>query len=62
VICWSYETGICNQDQIGKGYPAKGQAPILTQTGRKFSTSMIAAVRNRGLIRHELVHKKPRQR
>jgi len=46
--------GICNQDQIGKGYAPKGQTPILTQTGQKFSTSMIAAVSNRGLMRFKL--------
>jgi transposase len=45
VIYWSDETGICNQDQIGKSYAPKGQTPILTQTGQKFSTSMIAAAR-----------------
>jgi DDE superfamily endonuclease len=50
----SDETGICNQDQIGKGYAPKGQTPILTQTGQKFSTSMIAAVNNRGLMRFKL--------
>ena len=54
VIYWSDETGICNQDQIGKGYAPKGQTPILTQTGQKFSTSMIAAVSNRGLMRFKL--------
>ena len=42
------------QDQIGKGYAPKGQTPILTQTGQKFSTSMIAAVSNRGLMRFKL--------
>ena len=47
VIYWSDETGICNQDQIGKGYAPKGQTPILTQTGQKFSTSMIAAGESR---------------
>ncbi len=39
VIYWSDETGI---------------TPILTQTGQKFSTSMIAAVSNRGLMRFKL--------
>ncbi len=39
VIYWSDETGVCNQDQIGRGYAPKGQTPILTQTGQKFSTS-----------------------
>jgi len=55
VIYWSDETGICNQDQIGKGYAPKGRTPILTQTGQKFSTSMIAAVSNRGLMRFKLL-------
>jgi transposase len=50
----SDETGICNQDQIGKGYAPKGRTPILMQTGQKFSTSMIAAVSNRGLMRFKL--------
>jgi transposase len=53
-IYWSDETGICNQDQIGKGYAPKGRTPILMQTGQKFSTSMIAAVSNRGLMRFKL--------
>lgn len=53
-IYWSDETGICNQDQIGRGYAPKGQTPVLTQTGQKFSTSMIAAVSNRGLMRFKL--------
>jgi DDE superfamily endonuclease len=54
VIYWNDETGVCNQDQIGRGYAPKGQTPILTQTGQKFSTSMIAAVSNRGLMRFRL--------
>ena len=54
VIYWSDETAICNQDQIGKGYAPKGQTPILTQTGQKFSMSMIAVVSNRGLMRFKL--------
>ena len=54
VIYWSDETGVCNQDQIGRGYAPKGQTPVLTQTGQKFSTSMIAAVNNRGLMRFKL--------
>ena len=46
--------GVCNQDQIGRGYAPKGKTPVLTQTGQKFSTSMIAAVSNRGLMRFKL--------
>lgn len=51
VIYWGDETGICNQDQIGRGYAPKGQTPVLTQTGQKISASMIAAVNNRGFMR-----------
>ena len=39
---------------VNRGYAPKGQTPILTQTGQKFSTSMIAAVSNRGLMRFRL--------
>lgn len=53
-IYWSDETGINNQDQIGKGYAPAGQTPVLHQTAQKFSTSMIAAVSNRGLMRFRL--------
>jgi transposase len=60
MIYWSDETGVCNQDQIGRGYAPKGQTPILTQTGQKFSTSMIAAVNNRGLMRFKLYNGAPK--
>ena len=53
-IDWSDETGICNEDQIGWSYAPKGQTPVLIQTGQKFSTSMIAAVSNRGLMQFKL--------
>jgi hypothetical protein len=54
VIYRSNETGVCNQDQTGRGYAPKGQMPLLTRTAQKFSTSMIAAVNNRGLMRFKL--------
>lgn len=54
VIYWSDETGVNNQDQIGKGYAPRGQTPVLHQTAQRFSASMIAAVSNRGLMRFRL--------
>ena len=54
VIYWGDETGVNNQDQIGWGYAPEGRTPVLTQTGQRFSTSMIAAVSNRGLMRFKL--------
>lgn len=53
-IYWGDESGICNQDQIGKGYAPQGQTPVLMQTAKKLSLSMIAAVSNRGLMRFRL--------
>jgi transposase len=59
-IYWGDETGICNQDQIGPfgknsgGYAPKRQTPVRHPTAQKFSTSMIAAVSNRGLMRFRL--------
>lgn len=54
VIYWGDETGVSNQDQVGRGYAPKGQTPILTQTAKKFGTSMISAVTNRGHCRFML--------
>ncbi len=51
LIYWGDETGISNQDQIGRGYAPKGQTPVVHKTVQKLSTSMISAVNNRGLMR-----------
>jgi transposase len=53
-IHWSDETGVRDQDQTGQGVAPEGQTPVLTRTGQKFSTSMITAVSNRGLMRFKL--------
>ena len=54
MVYWGDETGISDQDQIGRGYAPKGQTPVVHRTARKFSTSMISAVNNRGLMRFML--------
>ena len=51
LIYWGDETGVSNQDQIGRGYAPKGQTPVARRTAKKISTSMISAVNNRGLMR-----------
>lgn len=51
LIYWGDETGISNQDQIGRGYAPKGKTPIVRKTAKKLSISMISAVNNRGLMR-----------
>lgn len=50
-IYWGDETGISNQDQIGRSYAPKGQTPVVTRTAKRITQSMISAVSNRGLMR-----------
>src|SRR3984957_6772466 len=51
LIYWGDETGVSNQDQIGRSYAPKGQTPVVRRTAKKLTTSMISAVNNRGLMR-----------
>jgi len=51
LILWGDETGVCNQDQIGRSYAPQGQTPVQPKTTKRFSTSMISAVSNRGELR-----------
>jgi transposase len=50
-IYWGDETGISNQDQVGRSYAPRGQTPVVRLTAKKISTSMISAVNNKGLMR-----------
>jgi transposase len=54
VIYWGDETGISNQDQIGRSYAPKGQTPVIRRTAKRITQSMISAVSNRGLMRFML--------
>jgi transposase len=54
VIYWGDETGISNQDQIGRGYAPRGQTPVVLRTVERITQSMISAVSNRGLMRFML--------
>jgi transposase len=54
VIYWGDETGVSNQDQIGRSYAPKGQTPVMARTAKRISRSMISAVSNRGLLRFML--------
>src|SRR3712207_2979057 len=51
VIYWGDETGISNQDQIGRSYAPKGQTPVVRRSAKRVTSSMISAVSNRGLLR-----------
>jgi transposase len=54
VIYWGDETGLSNQDQIGRSYAPKGQTPVVSRTAKRVTRSMISAVSNRGLMRFML--------
>jgi transposase len=54
VIYWGDETGISNQDQVGRSYAPRGRTPIVRRTAKRITQSMIAAVNNRGLMRFML--------
>jgi transposase len=51
VIYWGDETGISNQDQIGRSYAPRGRTPVVSRTAKRLAQSMISAVSNRGLMR-----------
>jgi transposase len=54
VIYWGDETGISNQDQIGRSYAPKGQTPVVRRSAKRITQGMISAVSNRGLMRFML--------
>ncbi len=54
VVYWGDETGISNQDQIGRSYAPKGRTPVVGRTAKRIAQSMISAVSNRGLMRFML--------
>src|SRR5918912_2364403 len=54
VIYWGDETGISNQDQIGRSWAPKGRTPVVARTAKRIARSMISAVSNRGLMRFML--------
>jgi transposase len=54
VIYWGDETGLSNQDQIGRSYAPRGRTPVVSRTAKRVTRSMISAVSNRGLMRFML--------
>lgn len=54
MIYWGDETGISNQDQVGRSWAPKGETPVVARTAKRVTRSMIAAVSNRGLVRFML--------
>jgi len=56
-IYWGDETGVSNQDQIGRSYAPKGKTPVRKAFAKKVSSSMISAITNKGQVRFMLYRK-----
>jgi transposase len=54
VIYGGDETGLSNQDQIGRSWAPRGRTPVVRRSAERITRSMIAAVSNRGLMRFML--------
>src|SRR5689334_6807582 len=54
VIYWGDETGVSNQDQVGRSWAPRGRTPVVARTAERIRRGMIAAVSNRGLMRFML--------
>jgi transposase len=54
VIYWGDETGLSNQDQVGRSWAPRGRTPVVVRTAERVTRSLIAAVSNRGLMRFML--------
>src|SRR4051794_37654054 len=54
VIYWGDETGVSDQDQVGRPWAPKGRTPVVARTAKRATRSLIAAVSNRGLMRFML--------
>ncbi len=53
-IHWGDETGITgisSEDHRGRGYAPRGKTPVAKRSARRFSTSMISTITNRGKLR-----------
>lgn len=53
-IYWGDETGVRNDCQHSRGYAPKGQTPVVKVNAKRFSTNMISAINNRGVVRFML--------
>lgn len=56
-IYWGDETGVNNQDQIGRSYAPKGKTPLRRAMAKKVSSSMVSAVTNKGQMRFMIYRK-----
>jgi transposase len=50
-IHWGDEMGIRSDHQTGTTWGLKGKTPVVSSTGKRFSSNMISTITNRGMLR-----------
>lgn len=50
-IHWGDETGLCNDDQHGRGYAPKGKTPTINLCAKRERISLISSITNQGKVR-----------
>lgn len=54
-IYFGDETGMRSDHQAGRSYAPKGETPIITGTGQRFSLNMISAISNKGHLQFMII-------
>lgn len=54
-IYFGDETGMRSDHQAGRSYAPKGETPIITATGQRFSLNMISAISNKGHLQFMII-------
>lgn len=55
-IYWGDQTGVNNQPNAPRGYAPRGKTPVIRQMSRRFGSSVMSAVSNRGSARWMVYH------
>lgn len=54
-IYFGDETGMRSDHQAGRSYAPRGETPVITATGQRFSLNMISAISNRGHLQFMII-------
>lgn len=50
-VFWGDQTGVNGQPNVSRGYAPRGHTPVVKQSAKRLSVSMMSAVTNRGAVR-----------
>lgn len=60
-IFWADETGVQNNDNIGRSFSPKGKTPVIKNPGKRIRMNMISAITNKGHVRFMIYSDKMNQ-